>query len=74
MVLDLRRRARQDRAQIILRWHVQLGNVAIPKASSHARIRENLDVFGFSLDDAAMAALAGLERGFRTGSHPDSVN
>ncbi len=61
-------------AQIILRWHVQLGNIAIPKASSYARIRENLNVFGFSLDDAAMDALAGLERGFRTGSHPDSVN
>ena len=38
------------------------------------RIGENLDVFGFSLDNSAMAALAGLERGFRTGSHPDSVN
>ncbi|MCB5282551.1 aldo/keto reductase [Arthrobacter sp. AL08] len=61
-------------AQIILRWHVQLGNIAIPKASSYARIRENLNVFGFSLDDAAMDTLAGLERGFRTGSHPDSVN
>ena len=61
-------------AQIILRWHVQLGNIAIPKASSEARIRENLDVFGFSLSDRDMAALAELERGQRTGSHPDNVN
>jgi diketogulonate reductase-like aldo/keto reductase len=61
-------------AQIILRWHVQLGNIAIPKASSEARIRENLDVFGFILSDRDMAALAELERGQRTGSHPDNVN
>ncbi|MGO4186713.1 aldo/keto reductase [Pseudarthrobacter sp. TAF60_1] len=61
-------------AQIILRWHVQLGNIAIPKASSEARIRENLDVFGFVLSGRDMAVLAELERGQRTGSHPDNVN
>jgi diketogulonate reductase-like aldo/keto reductase len=61
-------------AQIILRWHVQLGNIAIPKASSEKRIRQNLDVFGFSLSGRDMAALEELERGQRTGSHPDTVN
>jgi diketogulonate reductase-like aldo/keto reductase len=61
-------------AQIILRWHVQLGNIAIPKASSEARIRENLDVFGFELSARDMDALARLDRGQRTGSHPDNVN
>ncbi|WP_411373379.1 aldo/keto reductase [Arthrobacter sp. MPF02] len=61
-------------AQVILRWHMQLGHVAIPKASSEARIRENFDVFGFELSERDMAALAGLERGHRTGSHPDNVN
>ncbi|WP_307094970.1 aldo/keto reductase [Arthrobacter sp. V1I9] len=61
-------------AQIILRWHIQLGNIAIPKASSEARIRENLDVFGFELSARDMDALAGLDRGQRTGSHPDNVN
>ena len=61
-------------AQIILRWHIQLGNIAIPKASSEARIRENLDVFGFQLSARDMDALAGLDRGQRTGSHPDNVN
>lgn len=74
VVLDLAAAHRVTAAQVILRWHVQLGHVAIPKASSHDRIRDNLDVFGFSLDDAAMSAMAGLERGVRTGSHPDSVN
>jgi diketogulonate reductase-like aldo/keto reductase len=61
-------------AQVILRWHIQLGIIAIPKASSEARIRENLDVFRFSLSDRDMAALAELDRGHRTGSHPDYVN
>ncbi|MEK0156875.1 aldo/keto reductase [Arthrobacter oryzae] len=74
VVLEMAAAYRRTAAQIILRWHVQLGNVVIPKASSYARIRENLDVFGFALNDHDMAALAALERGQRTGSHPDSVN
>ncbi|MDR5699803.1 aldo/keto reductase [Agromyces aerolatus] len=58
-------------AQIVLRWHVQLGNVVIPKASSAARLRENLDVFGFTLDAEDLAAIAALESGERTGRDPD---
>jgi diketogulonate reductase-like aldo/keto reductase len=61
-------------AQVVLRWQLQLGNVTIPKASSAARIRENLDVFGFELSTLDMADIAALERGHRTGSHPDNVN
>ncbi|MDQ0144337.1 MULTISPECIES: aldo/keto reductase [Pseudarthrobacter] len=61
-------------AQVILRWHMQLGNIAIPKASSEARIRENLDVFNFELSARDMAAINALDRGQRTGSHPDNVN
>ena len=61
-------------AQIILRWHIQQGNIVIPKASTEARIRENLNVFGFELSARDMDALAGLDRGQRTGSHPDNVN
>ncbi|WP_246150028.1 aldo/keto reductase [Agromyces intestinalis] len=58
-------------AQIVLRWHVQLGNVVIPKASSPERIRENLDVFGFALDADDLGAIAALETGHRTGRDPD---
>ena len=61
-------------AQVILRWHMPLGNIAIPKASSEARIRENLDVFNFDLSARDMAAINALDRGQRTGSHPDNVN
>lgn len=58
-------------AQVVLRWHVQLGNIVIPKASSTERIRENLDVFGFELDDDDLTAMATLETGARTGRDPD---
>lgn len=58
-------------AQIVLRWHVQLGNIVIPKASSPERIRENLDVFGFVLDTDDLAAIAALESGERTGRDPE---
>ncbi|HEV7169038.1 MAG TPA: aldo/keto reductase [Micrococcaceae bacterium] len=61
-------------AQVVLRWHLQLGNIAIPKASSPGRIRENLDVFDFRLDDEAMRRIAALDRGQRSGSHPGNVN
>ncbi len=58
-------------AQIVLRWHIELGNLVIPKASSPERIRENLDVFDFALDADDMAAIATLESGERTGRDPD---
>lgn len=65
--------ARHDRtpAQIVLRWHVQLGNLVIPKASSPERIRENLDVFDFELRLGDLAEIAALESGERTGRDPD---
>ncbi|MGI9822436.1 aldo/keto reductase [Agromyces sp. Marseille-Q5079] len=58
-------------AQVVLRWHMEQGVIAIPKASSPPRLRENLDVFDFALDDADAAAIAALESGTRTGRDPD---
>jgi len=49
-------------AQIVLRWHLQLGAVPLPKAASAARQRENLDIFDFTLSDAEMKAITGLGR------------
>jgi len=60
-------------AQVVLRWHVQLGLVVIPKSNSIERIRENSQVFDFELDDADLAAIAALDAGERTGSDPDLV-
>lgn len=47
-------------AQIVLRWHVQSGCVAIPKTATPSRMRENIDVFDFALSDDEMAAITGL--------------
>jgi 2,5-diketo-D-gluconate reductase A len=61
-------------AQVILRWHLQLGNVVIPKSVTPSRIAENFDVFGFELDAAELAAIEGLNRDERTGPDPDRFN
>lgn len=49
-------------AQVILRWHVQLGAIPLPKSSSPERQRENLDVFGFELSEDEMASITALAR------------
>jgi diketogulonate reductase-like aldo/keto reductase len=61
-------------AQVVLRWHVQLGTVAIPKLVTPSRIAENIDLFGFELDDEDLAAVAGLDRDGRVGPHPGQVS
>ncbi|GAA3432045.1 aldo/keto reductase [Kutzneria kofuensis] len=61
-------------AQVVLRWHLQLGNVVIPKSVTPKRIRENIDVFDFELDGDDLNAIVGLERGHRTGPDPDTFN
>jgi 2,5-diketo-D-gluconate reductase A len=57
-------------AQTILRWHLQLGNVVIPKSVTPERIRENLGLFDFELSDAEMAEFERLDRGERIGPDP----
>lgn len=61
-------------AQVVLRWHLQLGNIVIPKSVTPARIRENLNVFDFALTADGMTTLSTLDRGERTGPDPDTFN
>jgi 2,5-diketo-D-gluconate reductase A len=61
-------------AQVIVRWHLQLGNIVIPKSVTPERIRSNLDVFSFALDGPDLARIDALGmHEQRFGSHPDEV-
>jgi len=71
-VLELADKHDRTPAQVVLRWHLQLGNVVIPKSVTQSRIEENLDVFGFELGEDDMAAIEELDRGQRTGPDPDT--
>ncbi|KIZ15355.1 aldo/keto reductase [Streptomyces natalensis] len=57
-------------AQTVLRWHIQLGNIVIPKSVTPSRIKDNIDVFDFELDDEDMGAIAALNEGKRLGPDP----
>jgi diketogulonate reductase-like aldo/keto reductase len=61
-------------AQVVLRWHIQLGNIVIPKSVTPSRIRENFDVFDFSLDDAEIQQISSLATGERLGPDPRTFN
>lgn len=61
-------------AQVILRWHIQLGNVAIPKSVTPERIRQNIDIFDFELTDDDLSAIATLDNGHRYGPDPDTFD
>jgi 2,5-diketo-D-gluconate reductase A len=59
-------------AQTILRWHLQLGNIVIPKSVTPERIRENFEITDFELSEDDMAAIARLDAGERTGPDPST--
>lgn len=64
----------QAPSQVVLRWHIQRGDIVFPKSSHRDRMVENFDIFGFSLDPDQMDAITALDRGERTGPHPDVFN
>ncbi|MFJ2745729.1 aldo/keto reductase [Streptomyces sp. NPDC087440] len=69
-VVAVARKHGKTPAQAVLRWHLQLGNVVIPKSVTPSRIAENIDVFDFELDADDMAAFAALDEGKRLGPDP----
>ena len=73
VVTEVAERVGRTPAQVVLRWHVQRGNVVFPKSVTPERIRENFEIFDFELDPADIDRIAELDRGEagRTGPNPD---
>ncbi|MEU5221591.1 aldo/keto reductase [Streptomyces toyocaensis] len=69
-IVAIARKHGRTPAQVVLRWHLQLGNVVIPKSVTPSRIQENIDVFGFSLDAEDLAAISALNEDRRIGPDP----
>ena len=74
VVTGIAQRLSRTPAQVVLRWHVQLGHVVIPKSVTPSRIAENFQIFDFELQPEDLAAIEGMDRGERTGPDPDTFN
>jgi 2,5-diketo-D-gluconate reductase A len=61
-------------AQVVIRWHLQMGNIVFPKSNRRERMVENFDVFDFELSHTELATITALERVGRVSAHPDEVN
>ena len=61
-------------AQVVLRWHIERGDIVFPKSVTPARIKENIDIFGFELSGEDVEAITALNRNQRTGPDPDKFD
>jgi 2,5-diketo-D-gluconate reductase A len=74
VICKIASRLERTPAQVVLRWHLQLGNIVIPKSSDPVRISENFRVFDFELTQGDMGEIRRLDRAQRFGFHPDRFN
>ncbi|WP_311478877.1 aldo/keto reductase [uncultured Gulosibacter sp.] len=74
LVQELAEKYGRTPAQIVLRWHIEIDNIAIPKSSHPERMRENLGAADFTLDADDIARLTQVDTGTRTGKDPDDFN
>jgi 2,5-diketo-D-gluconate reductase A len=61
-------------AQVVLRWHIQRGDIVFPKSVTRARVEENFAIFDFELSDEDMTDITALDKGHRTGPDPDTFD
>ena len=71
---DIARRVGKTPAQVILRWHIERGDIIFPKSVTASRIRENIDIFDFELSGEDVEAISALNRNERTGPDPDTFD
>ena len=73
-ITQIAEKAGKTPAQVVLRWHIQRGDIVFPKSVTPSRMEENFDLFDFDLDASDMEEITGLDRGEngRTGPHPDT--
>lgn len=70
-VLEIAKKHGKTAAQVIVRWHLEIGNLVIPKTATPARLAENISVFDFKLDPDDLKAMAAIDEGLRTGPNPE---
>ncbi|ALE81800.1 aldo/keto reductase [Pseudonocardia sp. HH130629-09] len=68
---EIAERVGKSAAQVVLRWHIQLGNIVFPKSNNPERIKENFEIFDFALSEDDIAAVEKLHTGERIGPDPD---
>jgi 2,5-diketo-D-gluconate reductase A len=73
-LVELAQKYGKSAAQVVLRWHLQLGNVVIPKSVTPTRIRENFEVFDFELAPGDLDRISALDNGGRIGADPAEMN
>ena len=74
VITEIAQRAGKTASQVILRWHIQRGDIVFPKSVNPERVRENIDIFDFELPEADMAAISALNRDERIGPDPDTFD
>jgi len=73
-IVSVARGAGKSPAQVVLRWHIERGDIIFPKSVTPARIRENIDIFDFELSGEDVEAIGALNRDERTGPDPDTFD
>ena len=73
-IVEIAKRAGKTPAQVVLRWHVERGDIVFPKSVTPSRIAENIDIFDFELSGEDVEAISALNRNHRTGPDPDKFD
>jgi 2,5-diketo-D-gluconate reductase A len=73
-IAAIAKRVGKTPAQVVLRWHIERGDIVFPKSVTPARIRENIDIFDFELSGADVQAITALNQDQRTGPDPDTFD